>query len=89
MEKKLYEWFELQRSKNCPISGEILKVKAKAIFTEMYPEKADDAFVASNGWYDNFKRRYGIRVLGIAVEEIVRRFISNYTIYSSSSSKDA
>lgn len=70
MEQKLYEWFELQRSKNCPISADIIKVKAKAIFTEMYPEKDENAFVASNGWYDNFKRRYGIRILTIGGEKL-------------------
>lgn len=70
MEQQLYKWFEMQRSKNCPISAEIIKQKAKAIFTEMYPEKDDHAFVASNGWFLNFKRRYGIRVLTIGGEKL-------------------
>lgn len=70
MEQQLYKWFELQRSKNCPISAEAIKVKAKAIFTEMYPEKEDNAFVASNGWFGKFKRRYGIRVLTIGGEKL-------------------
>lgn len=70
MEAKLYKWFELQRSKNCPISSEIIKVKAKAIFDEMYPEKDENAFVASNGWFEKFKRRFGVRILTISGEKL-------------------
>lgn len=70
MEDKLYKWFELQRSKCCPISMDIIKAKAKAIFTEMYPDKDDAAFVASNGWFGRFKRRHGLRFLSIAGEKL-------------------
>lgn len=70
MEQQLYKWFELQRSKNCPLSADIIKAKAKTIFTEMHPEKDDNAFVASNGWFENFKRRYGIRLLAIGGEKL-------------------
>lgn len=69
MEEKLYKWFELQRSKNCPISAEIIKAKARAIFNEMNPTN-ENTFVASNGWFDNFKRRFGIRILTISGEKL-------------------
>ncbi|XP_055306652.1 jerky protein homolog-like [Sitodiplosis mosellana] len=70
MEEKLYKWFEFQRSKHCPISAHIIKVKAKAIFEEMYPDKDDSAFVASNGWFEGFKKRHGIRFLTVAGEKL-------------------
>lgn len=70
MEEKLYKWFELQRSKHCPISADIIKAKAKDIFAQINPEKDGSAFAASNGWFEGFKKRYGIRFLSVAGEKL-------------------
>lgn len=67
MESKLYAWFLEQRERNCPVNGTILKAKAKHIFSKLYPEKE---FSASNGWFDNFKKRTGIRCLKVCGEKL-------------------
>lgn len=38
MEKQLYKWIEFQRSKQCPLSADLIKAKAKDIFRKVYPE---------------------------------------------------
>lgn len=70
MEKQLYKWFEFQRSEHCPLSADLIKAKAKDIFRKINPEKDESAFVASNGWYDRFKRRHGIQFLNISGEKV-------------------
>lgn len=70
METKLYKWFEFQRSKQCPLSADLIKTKAKEIFRKINPEKDESAFVASNGWFDRFKRRHGIRFLTVSGEKV-------------------
>lgn len=68
MENQLYEWFLKQRDRKCTISGPIMKAKAKQLFESMYPEKTSNNFVASDGWFGKFKRRFGIRFLKICGE---------------------
>lgn len=68
VEQKLFEWFQKQRERNCPMNGPILKAKAKDIFTKLFPEKAENKFTTSEGWFNNFKRRRGIRFLKICGE---------------------
>lgn len=70
MEKQLYKWFEFQRSKQCPLTADMIKAKAKEIFRKLYPEKDDSAFVASNGWFNRFKHRHGIRFLTVSGEKL-------------------
>ena len=48
----------------------MIKAKAKDIFRKVYPEKDESAFVASNGWFERFKRRHGIRFLTISGEKL-------------------
>ena len=67
MEDKLYAWFLEQREHNCPINSTIMRAKAKQIFAKLYPEKE---FSASNGWFENFKKRTGIRLLKICGEKL-------------------
>lgn len=68
LEKQLYTWFLNQRERNCPMSGPILKAKAKNLFKKMYPNKTPNEFRASQGWFTKFKRRYGIRILKVCGE---------------------
>lgn len=70
MENQLYKWFEFQRSKNCPLSADLIKSKAREIYRKLNPEKDESAFVASNGWFERFKRRHGIRFLSISGEKV-------------------
>ncbi|XP_066261193.1 jerky protein homolog-like [Euwallacea similis] len=67
MEKRLYEWFCKQRCKNLPVTSELLKTKAKLLYGEL---KEKEKFFASDGWLQNFKRRYGIRFLKISGEKL-------------------
>lgn len=67
MEKKLYKWFCKQRFKNLPVTSELLKAKAKSLHEEM---KEKEKFSASDGWLQNFKRRFGIRFLKISGEKL-------------------
>lgn len=68
MEKCLYKWFLNQREKKNTLTGPVLKAKAKSIFSEVYPDKAENAFTASDGWFSKFKTRHGIRFLKIGGE---------------------
>ncbi|XP_017470900.1 PREDICTED: tigger transposable element-derived protein 2-like [Rhagoletis zephyria] len=71
MEKKLYKWFLLQRSKNYPINGLILKEKAKELHAK-YSENGS-TFFASDGWLKNLKKRHGIRLISISGEKLSSR----------------
>lgn len=68
VEQKLYDWFQKQRERNCPINGPLFKAKAKDIFKTLFPEKEEKEFEASEGWLWKFKRRRGIRFLKICGE---------------------
>lgn len=68
LENKLYEWFLKQRDRNCPMNGPVIRAKAKDLFVKLYPEKNANDFCASDGWFQKFKRRFGIRFLKICGE---------------------
>lgn len=61
LERKLFDWFLIQRERNCLVTGPILKSRAKVEFSRTYPEKNHNSFTASEGWLSKFKKRYGIR----------------------------
>ena len=56
MEQCLYLWFTNARSKNIPVTDEILKEKAK----QFGNETGVTEFSYSNGWLQRFKSRHGI-----------------------------
>lgn len=60
MEERLYQWFCEQRQRDAPVSGELLKAQALLYF-EQY-KCTDSVFYASEGWLQNFKNRFGIRL---------------------------
>lgn len=68
MEKALYKWFLRQRERNAPISGLILKEKAKYFHENLYDKNS--TFSASSGWLQKFKKRFGIRFLTITGEKL-------------------
>lgn len=67
VEEALYSWFKQQRNRHAPISGDILKEKAKFFYREI--TKNDD-FRASVGWFEKFKQRHGIRFLQMSGEKL-------------------
>lgn len=68
LENKVYDWFLVQRERNCPVNGPLIRAKAKELFTKIYPNKKSDNFLASDGWFRKFKRRYGLRFLKVCGE---------------------
>ncbi|XP_030760813.1 jerky protein homolog-like [Sitophilus oryzae] len=67
METCLYAWFCTQRSRDVPISYEILSAKARQLYTETY---GNDNFRASRGWIFNFRKRHGLRALKVCGEKL-------------------
>lgn len=67
IEDALYTWFLQERSKHTPISGDLIKEKARFFYKEI--TKKDD-FRASTGWLDKFKKRFGIRLLTTTGEKL-------------------
>lgn len=68
MEKSLYKWFMRMRDKKFPISGLMLKEKAKELHYNIKENNSD--FNASDGWLQNFKKRFGVRLLQISGEKL-------------------
>lgn len=66
-EEALYTWFLQQRKNHVPVSSEILRTKAQFFYNEL-TGKTD--FLASSGWLDKFKLRYGIRFLKVCGERV-------------------
>ena len=56
VESALLKWFQLVRSQNIPVNGQLLREKA-ALFAEKLKH---DNFQCSGGWLDRFKLRHGI-----------------------------
>lgn len=67
VEDSLYFWFLQERKRHTPISGEIMKEKAKFFYRKIMN---NDDFQASEGWLDKFKRRFGIRLLSTTGEKL-------------------
>lgn len=70
-EKTLYAWFEKRREKHLSISKDIICQKAKLLFEEKYG--TEKKFSASNGWFQNFQKRFSIRTLKICGEKLSSR----------------
>lgn len=77
----LFEWFKQRRSDGVPISGPILKEKARQIHAEL---KISEPCDFSSGWLSRFKQRHGIRYLKACGEklssdtEAAERFIEDF-----------
>jgi hypothetical protein len=68
MEISLYKWFLQQRERHAPVSGVILKEKAKYFHQKL--QENQHTFAASSGWMQKFKKRFGIRFLSISGEKL-------------------
>lgn len=67
MEQKLYQWFLKQRARNVSIGGNQIKYMARKIHDRINKEAS---FNASDGWFSNFKKRFGIRRLAVVGEKL-------------------
>lgn len=76
IDQAVYAWFLQQRSRNMPISGELLREKAKFFQEKIYPNLMDK-FKASEGWLSKFKKRHGIRYLSVTTEKWIYGDIKN------------
>lgn len=63
METKLSKWFVDQRNKHVPINDVDMKAMALKLFAQVYPDKTNADFNASDGWFSKFKHRHGIRAI--------------------------
>jgi hypothetical protein len=76
----LYEWFQLQRTSNYTISGEVLQLKAKEVASKIGVYD----FKASNGWLQSFLNRNRIKsykICGYANTVSVENLMSFKEIY--------
>lgn len=64
MEDVLYSWFLEERRHNKTLTEKAIQKKSLHFYKEIYK---NDNFKASDGWFRNFKTRYGIRGLYQAV----------------------
>jgi len=72
----LYEWFQIQRTRNISISGDILQEKALKISEHL----GNLNFKASNGWLQSFISRHMIsskRIIGES-KTVDERFVHNF-----------
>lgn len=60
MESALHQWYLDQTEKGVPVTGSVLRLKAREINKKI--RENDLEFRASPGWMDKFKKRYGIRL---------------------------
>ena len=56
VEAALLRWFQLARSQNIPVSGQLMREKATMFATKLKHE----TFQCSGGWLDRFKARHGV-----------------------------
>lgn len=71
MEDALFVWLLQERNKKHTITPDVVKTKAELLFPifqekQTYSDKM--TFVATNGWYDRFRKRYGLRMLTVSGE---------------------
>lgn len=59
LDKALVLWFKEQRALGAPISGPIIKAKAKILAKKLKPNEEID-FEASDGWFWRWQKRHGI-----------------------------
>lgn len=59
MEAALYSWYVQQPDEHKPITKDILKTKAVEFYKKITNK---DDFCASDGWFERFKKRFGITI---------------------------
>lgn len=67
MEKALFRWFLQLRNKNYPVTGLMIKEQAKILHSKINENQSE--FIASDGWLQRFKTRYGVRLINKVTED--------------------
>uniref|UniRef100_UPI00358E3E0E tigger transposable element-derived protein 1-like n=1 Tax=Myxine glutinosa TaxID=7769 RepID=UPI00358E3E0E len=65
MEKTLNLWIEDQTQKRVPLNGPVIREKAKRLYEHLMQTSGGEgsstsSFLASKGWFENFKKRYSL-----------------------------
>uniref|UniRef100_A0A8C4QHC6 HTH CENPB-type domain-containing protein n=1 Tax=Eptatretus burgeri TaxID=7764 RepID=A0A8C4QHC6_EPTBU len=73
MEKTLNLWIEDQTQKQVPLNGSIIREEAKRLYDDLMKASGGEgsscsSFLASKGWFENFKKRYGLHNMKFVVE---------------------
>lgn len=72
LEQVLFAWVLQERERNHILTCDILKEKAKIFYTRMV-EICGEVFAqfnASNGWFCNFRTRFGLKMLTLTGEKV-------------------
>ncbi len=77
LEDILMKWFIQARATNIPLDGPVVREKATQIAAKLQISN----FVASNGWIDRFRKRYGISYRNISgeSESVDKSCVSTWT----------
>ena len=67
LEKCVWQWCLQRRERGEPISGPLIREKAKTFNTEL---GGPATFLASDGWLSKFKKRHGMRALKMKGEKL-------------------
>lgn len=71
VEQAVFLWIMQERSKKHVITPDTVKAKAELLFEMLKRNRnynSDTIFTASNGWYDRFRKRYGLKMLTVTGE---------------------
>ena len=62
MEKALNIWIEDLNQRNIPVDSYLIKDKAKTLYDHFSDDenKENNSFMASKGWFENFKKRFAL-----------------------------
>ena len=65
-------WMHDRRSQGFPMSGELIKAKARSLHADVMAtighSSSDRTFVASNGWFEGFEAHYSLRNVALLGE---------------------
>ncbi|XP_062538718.1 jerky protein homolog-like [Armigeres subalbatus] len=72
LEEALFMWILQERNKKHTITPDVVKTKAEVLFSMLKEKRKysnEVTFAATNGWYDRFRKRYGLRMLTVSGEK--------------------
>ena len=75
LDEALYIWFRQQRELNIPLSGALLREKARMLYEQLYPNTTK-IFTASTGFQWSFSKRHDLKNLAIQGEQASSDIIS-------------
>ena len=68
MENMLAIWVDDEVQRSIPLSQFIIMEKTRSVFKHLQEGDTSEAFVASRGWFDRFKRRRNLHSIRISGE---------------------